>query len=208
MHVDIILIRNMHIKKPQEEIPQNVGNKNINRISKRSNRSRSTRLNQYIKNQNITAGNQRAYGGGVNTNYIANKQIKNQTLSTGNQRAYAGSVNTNYIATNVSDYIKEPDNSTKQNSSNPAYLNIKNLSVSTTTPQKSNMKVIVNKFHASSLLNSHEQDEKAKILTQNGLAKPSNAACEASFYAANYLTLPNGQPIPSMILLIDYCVQN
>lgn len=49
------------------------------------------------------------------------------------------------------------------------------------------MKIIVNQFHASSILNGHEFEEKAKILTQNGLHKTNTAAYEASFYAANYL---------------------
>lgn len=168
----------LQVKQPQEQIPPNSGNKNSNRLNKRPNRSKSAR----IRSQN-----------------------KNQDLSTENQRAYGGSCNGATTAITASEYT---DIIKKKSNPNPAYLNLKNLSLSTTTPQKSNMKVIVNKFHASSLLNSHEQDQKAKILTQNGLAKPSNAACEASFYAANYLSLPNGQPTQSMILLIDYYICN
>uniref|UniRef100_A0A1A9WDN5 Tubulin polyglutamylase TTLL4 n=1 Tax=Glossina brevipalpis TaxID=37001 RepID=A0A1A9WDN5_9MUSC len=68
------------------------------------------------------------------------------------------------------------------------YSNAKNTSPSTTTPHKTNMKIIVNQFHASSLLSGHEFEEKAKILTQNGLTKNSaSTAYEASFYATNYL---------------------
>ncbi|XP_061399048.1 LOW QUALITY PROTEIN: tubulin monoglutamylase TTLL4 [Musca vetustissima] len=61
---------------------------------------------------------------------------------------------------------------------------------------KHNAKIIVNQFHASSLLNGHQLEEKEKILTLNGLnqhhhhaakAATSASAYEASFYAANYL---------------------
>lgn len=58
-----------------------------------------------------------------------------------------------------------------------------------TPPSKNNIKIIVNQFHASSLLNSQHFEEKEQILTQNGLTNPQAAtAYEASFYAANYLT--------------------
>lgn len=58
-----------------------------------------------------------------------------------------------------------------------------------TSPTKNNIKIIVNQFHASSLLNSQHFEEKEQILTQNGLTNPQAAtAYEASFYAANYLT--------------------
>ncbi|XP_046805483.1 tubulin polyglutamylase ttll-4 isoform X2 [Lucilia cuprina] len=60
----------------------------------------------------------------------------------------------------------------------------------TSSPTKNNKKIIVNQFHASSLLNGHHYDEKEQILTQNGLTNPQSSvtAYEASFYAANYLT--------------------
>lgn len=169
----------LHIKKTQEQIIQNSGNKNTNRLNKRSNRSGSVRKRLQNKNQEISTEHQRAHGGSCNI-----------TANTGTD-------------TKDSETIAK-----KPSPPSPAYLNLNNLSLSTTTPRKSNMKVIVNKFHASSLLNSHEQDQKAKILTQNGLAKSSNAACEASFYAANYLTLPNGQPIQSRIFSIVYYIYN
>lgn len=66
-----------------------------------------------------------------------------------------------------------------------------NSNTSTTSPAKNNMKIIVNQFHASSLLNGHHYEEKEKILTQNGLTNPQSSSAtanEASFYAANYLT--------------------
>ncbi|KAL9924942.1 tubulin tyrosine ligase-like 4B isoform 2-T6 [Glossina fuscipes fuscipes] len=81
-------------------------------------------------------------------------------------------------------------NQTNSNNSTAVsnYSNAKNTSPSTTTPHKTNMKIIVNQFHASSLLSGHEFEEKAKILTQNGLTKNSaSTAYEASFYATNYL---------------------
>ncbi|XP_037808642.1 probable beta-tubulin polyglutamylase isoform X3 [Lucilia sericata] len=61
---------------------------------------------------------------------------------------------------------------------------------SSSSPAKNNTKIIVNQFHASSLLNGHHYDEKEQILTQNGLTSPQSSvsAYEASFYAANYLT--------------------
>lgn len=62
-------------------------------------------------------------------------------------------------------------------------------SFTSTSPAKNNMKIIVNQFHASSLLNGHGYEEKEQILTQNGLTNPQSAsAYEASYYAANYLT--------------------
>ncbi|XP_058979823.1 uncharacterized protein LOC109613485 isoform X1 [Musca domestica] len=77
-------------------------------------------------------------------------------------------------------------------------------SASLTPSPKNNAKIIVNQFHASSLLNGQQLEEKEKILTLNGL-KPSKAtaasAYEASFYAANYLNadkahnnISNGMP--------------
>lgn len=48
-------------------------------------------------------------------------------------------------------------------------------------------KIIVNPFHASSLLSSQQHDEKTKTLTQNGLTKSAATAYETSLYASCYL---------------------
>ncbi|KAM7354234.1 tubulin tyrosine ligase-like 4B isoform 2-T5 [Cochliomyia hominivorax] len=67
--------------------------------------------------------------------------------------------------------------------------NAHTTSFTKTSPAKNNQKIIVNQFHASSLLNGHHYEEKEKILIQNGLTNQhSGTAYEASYYAANYLT--------------------
>jgi len=59
----------------------------------------------------------------------------------------------------------------------------KNSSASTI---KAASKIVVNTFHASSLLNGQQHDEKSKILTQNGLTKSAASALETSLYASLY----------------------
>ncbi|XP_073827371.1 tubulin tyrosine ligase-like 4B isoform X2 [Musca autumnalis] len=108
------------------------------------------------------------------------------------------------------------DNTTVSNKNNYAYTSAAAVPSSSLPPStsllatspKNNAKIIVNQFHASSLLNGHQLEEKEKILTLNGLnhakAATSASAYEASFYAANYLNtdkarnnnnnIPNGMP--------------
>ncbi|XP_054742482.1 tubulin monoglutamylase TTLL4 isoform X3 [Anastrepha obliqua] len=55
--------------------------------------------------------------------------------------------------------------------------------------QKTLSKIIVNQFHASSLLNHN--DKKSELLTQNGLNKTAATAYETSVYASQYMPLDN-----------------
>ncbi|XP_017489518.1 PREDICTED: tubulin polyglutamylase TTLL4 isoform X1 [Rhagoletis zephyria] len=57
------------------------------------------------------------------------------------------------------------------------------------TSQKALSKIIVNQFHASSLLN--DNDKKSELLTQNGLNKTAATAYETSVYASQYMPLDN-----------------
>lgn len=55
--------------------------------------------------------------------------------------------------------------------------------------QKALNKIIVNQFHASSLLNHN--DKKSELLTQNGLNKTAATAYETSVYASQYMPHDN-----------------
>ncbi|XP_060658802.1 tubulin monoglutamylase TTLL4 isoform X1 [Drosophila nasuta] len=57
---------------------------------------------------------------------------------------------------------------------------------SSATTLKAPSKIVVNTFHASSMLNGQQHDEKSKILTQNGLTKSAASALETSLYASLY----------------------
>lgn len=55
-------------------------------------------------------------------------------------------------------------------------------------------KIVVNTFHGSSMLSAQQQEEKSRLLTQNGLTKSAATALETSLYASLYAHSPhNGQ---------------
>ncbi|XP_070140295.1 tubulin monoglutamylase TTLL4 isoform X2 [Drosophila kikkawai] len=70
------------------------------------------------------------------------------------------------------------------------------LSCSSTNTLKASPpnKIVVNTFHGSSILNT-QQEEKSKLLTQNGLTKSAATALETSLYASLYTQPPNIQPV-------------
>nr|NP_001260010.1 tubulin tyrosine ligase-like 4B, isoform C [Drosophila melanogaster]NP_722946.1 tubulin tyrosine ligase-like 4B, isoform B [Drosophila melanogaster]AAN10363.1 tubulin tyrosine ligase-like 4B, isoform B [Drosophila melanogaster]AGB92546.1 tubulin tyrosine ligase-like 4B, isoform C [Drosophila melanogaster] len=56
-------------------------------------------------------------------------------------------------------------------------------------------KIVVNSFHGSSMLSTQQQEEKSRLLTQNGLTKSAATALETSLYASLYANAPqNSQP--------------
>ncbi|KAH8372542.1 hypothetical protein KR200_006233 [Drosophila serrata] len=55
-------------------------------------------------------------------------------------------------------------------------------------------KIVVNTFHGSSILNT-QQEEKSKLLTQNGLTKSAATALETSLYASLYTQPPHIQQV-------------
>ncbi|XP_017046303.1 tubulin polyglutamylase TTLL4 [Drosophila ficusphila] len=57
-------------------------------------------------------------------------------------------------------------------------------------------KIVVNSFHGSSMLSAQQQqEEKSRLLTQNGLTKSAASALETSLYASLYAHAPqNSQP--------------
>ncbi|XP_037961110.1 tubulin polyglutamylase TTLL4 isoform X2 [Teleopsis dalmanni] len=73
-----------------------------------------------------------------------------------------------------------------QNTAKSGIPNISSYSNGNST-NKAASKIIVNQFHASSFLSTHQHDEKTKILAQNGLTKSAASAYETSLYASNYL---------------------
>ncbi|KAH8269751.1 hypothetical protein KR018_009821 [Drosophila ironensis] len=57
-------------------------------------------------------------------------------------------------------------------------------------------KIVVNTFHGSSMLSTQQQEEKSRLLTQNGLTKSAASALETSLYASLYAHSPhNAQQI-------------
>ncbi|XP_075153550.1 tubulin tyrosine ligase-like 4B isoform X2 [Haematobia irritans] len=108
--------------------------------------------------------------------------------------------------TSSSTPLSPPDSSTTAH--NNTKLTTTPASPNASADCKTNTKIIVNQFHASSLLNGHKLEEKEKILKQNGLKNTSpNTAKETSLYAANYLVngdarnnvnnISNGMTTPS-----------
>ncbi|XP_017075690.2 LOW QUALITY PROTEIN: tubulin polyglutamylase ttll-4 [Drosophila eugracilis] len=51
-------------------------------------------------------------------------------------------------------------------------------------------KIVVNSFHGSSMLSAQQQEEKSRLLTQNGLTKSAASALETSLYASLYAHPP------------------
>lgn len=52
-------------------------------------------------------------------------------------------------------------------------------------------KIVVNTFHGSSILSTQQQEEKSRLLTQNGLTKSAATALETSLYASLYTQPPH-----------------
>ncbi|XP_016945841.2 tubulin polyglutamylase ttll-4 isoform X2 [Drosophila suzukii] len=57
-------------------------------------------------------------------------------------------------------------------------------------------KIVVNSFHGSSMLSAQQQEEKSRLLTQNGLTKSAVSALETSLYASLYAHAPQNSQQP------------
>ncbi|XP_016956749.1 tubulin monoglutamylase TTLL4 [Drosophila biarmipes] len=57
-------------------------------------------------------------------------------------------------------------------------------------------KIVVNSFHGSSMLSAQQQEEKSRLLTQNGLTKSAASALETSLYASLYAHAPQNSQQP------------
>lgn len=155
----------MHLKRPREGTPtKSAGGDKTNSVTTTSTPISS---NEHHHNHNAKRS------GNSSSNDAASKTTSTDTY----QVAQKVTINATSTANT---------NTISATASAPAAYS---TSTTASSPPQNNGKIIVNQFHASSLLNGHQLEEKEKILTQNGLATKNTSATayEASFYAANYL---------------------
>lgn len=159
----------MHLKRPREGTPtKSAGGDKSNSVT-------TTTSTPISSNEHYHHHNAKRSGNSSSNDAAASKTTSTDTYQVAQKVTInaTSTANTNTISATAS-------------ASAPAAYS---TSTTASSPTQNNGKIIVNQFHASSLLNGHQLEEKEKILTQNGLATKNTSATayEASFYAANYL---------------------
>lgn len=161
----------MHLKRPREGTPtKSAGGDKINSVT-------TTTSTPISSNEHHHHHNAKRSGNSLSNDAAASKTTSADTYQVSQKVTInaTSTANTNTISATAS-------------APAPAAYST-STSTTASSPPQNNGKIIVNQFHASSLLNGHQLEEKEKILTQNGLATKNTSATayEASFYAANYL---------------------
>ncbi|XP_013113995.2 uncharacterized protein LOC106091855 isoform X3 [Stomoxys calcitrans] len=170
----------LHLKRPREETPTKtaVGSNVGGGVVGSGGANRTTTSNFSSSHPNAKRSGHSATTHATATTKLPGPSLDHTTRHTTTKSAVVTAAQLSSPTANTNAY-EAPANS----------VNIK-TAPTTATPAspKHNSKIIVNQFHASSLLNGKKLDEIEKILTLNGLAPtPTSTANEASFYAAHYL---------------------